>query len=394
MMRAGRAAVLGTAAVILLTACGGAAVSGSRGSGQESVSLPQVASSPREQTISAVEDPGRDGLPTPFVNPAEIISGGPPPDGIPAVDHPRFQRASTVTWVHDREPVLALTVGSESRAYPIQVLIWHEIVNDTVGGVPIAVTYCPLCDSGIGFDRRLQQRVLDFGTSGRLYRSDLVMYDRQTRSLWSQFIGTAVAGVLTGQQLRTLPVSVVAWSDWRSAHPTSWVLSRDTGVSRNYGSNPYVGYDDINSRPFLFRGAYDGRYPPKTRLVGIRRGTDSVAILLDALHRQHVIATNIAGAAVVAWEKDGTSSALDSAVISEGKNVGATGVFDPIVDGRTLHFHPAGDGFTDAETGSAWTVLGQATSGPLAGRSLRAIEYVSTFWFVWGTFLPTTRVVA
>lgn len=189
--------VLATGVAVLVTACGQPAGS-SAGGGGGSVSLPEVAPSPREMTLSALEDPGREGLPKPLVNPAEIVPGGPPPDGIPAIDHPRFEHAGSVTWLRDREPLLALNVGSESRAYPIQVLIWHEIVNDTVGGVPVAVTYCPLCDSAIALDRRLGGRVLDFGTSGRRYRSNLVMYDRQTKSLWSQFIGTAIAGVLSG----------------------------------------------------------------------------------------------------------------------------------------------------------------------------------------------------
>ena len=274
------------------------------------------------------------------------------------------------------------------------MLIWHEIVNDTVNGFPVAVTYCPLCDSAIAFDRRLRGRVLDFGTSGRLYRSDLVMYDRQTQSLWSQFIGTAIAGELTGAELHSFPVAIVAWSDWRAAHPTAWVLSRDTGVDREYGTNPYVGYDDVNNPPFLFRGGYDTRYPPKTRLVGIRHDADAVAILLDGLRIRHVIATTVGGTDVVVWERDGAASALDSSAIADGRDVGATAVFDPVVDARTLHFRAVTAGFSDTETGSTWTVLGTAIAGPLAGRSLRPIEHVDTFWFVWGTFLPTTRVVS
>ena len=391
-MRGVQLAMSGAAAAVILAACAG---SPARTSAPEAGSVPleEVTPSPVEHTVSALQDPGQNGLPTPLVNPAEIVSGGPPPDGIPAIDHPRFETAASVNWVQDREPVLALSIAGQSRAYPIQVLIWHEIVNDSVGGVPVAVTYCPLCDSAIAFDRRLGSRVLDFGTSGRLYRSDLVMYDRQTQSLWSQFIGTAIAGVLTGTQLHTFPVSVVSWADWRGAHPDSWVLSRDTGVDRDYGSNPYAGYDDVNTPPFAFRGGYDGRYPPKTRVVGVQRGGDSVAILLDTRKREHVVTTTVGGADVVVFEKDGTASALDSAVIDKGKDVGATGVFDPNLDGRRLHFHFNGAAISDVETGSTWTVLGSATAGPLAGRSLQPVEHVDTFWFVWGTFLPSTRVV-
>jgi len=137
--------------------------------------------------------------------------------------------------------VLSLTLGTETRAYPVQVLIWHEIVNDTVAGTPVAVTYCPLCNSALAFDRRVAGRVVSFGTSGRLYQSDLVMYDRQTESLWPQLELRAVAGMLTGTTLRPYPVSTVAWADWRRANPDGWVLSRETGHARDYGRNPYVG---------------------------------------------------------------------------------------------------------------------------------------------------------
>lgn len=191
-----------------------------------------------------------------------------------------------------------------------------------------------------------------------------------------------------------MPVAIVAWSDWRAAHPTAWVLSRDTGVERDYGTNPYVGYDDVNTPPFAFHGAYDGRYPPKTRLVGIQRGVDSVAILLDTLRRQHVVTTSVGGADVVVWERNGTASPLDSAVIADGRDVGATGAFDPVVGGRTLHFRAVSTGFSDLETGSTWTALGAASAGPLAGSRLRPIGHVDTFWFVWRTFLPNTRVVS
>jgi uncharacterized protein DUF3179 len=390
MRRGVRLAVL-SALTLTAAACGGAPPPATRSA--TSVALAQVTPSPREQTLSALANPGRDGLPTPLVNPAEILSGGPPPDGIPALDHPRFEKAGSITWIRDREPVLALSVGSEARAYPVQVLIWHEIVNDTVGGTPVAVTYCPLCDSAIAFDRRQGGRVLDFGTSGLLYRSDLVMYDRQTESLWSQFIGTAIAGTLTGAQLHSLPVAIVAWSDWRSAHPDSWVLSRDTGFDRDYGTNPYTGYDDISSKPFLFRGGIDGRYPPMTRLVGIRRAGDSVAILLDGLRAHHVVATTVGGQPVVVFERDGTASPLDAAAIPDGHDVGATAAFDPVVDGRELSFTATAGGFVDAQTKSTWTILGEAVAGPLSGRSLAPVEHVDTFWFVWAAFLPSTRIV-
>src|SRR5262249_1671449 len=153
-------------------------------------------------------------------------------DGIPAIDQPRFLRAAQVSFLSANEPVLALQIGGDARAYPVQILIWHEIVNDTVDGVPVAVTYCPLCNSAIAYGRRAAGRVPSFGTSGMLYNSNLVMYDRQTQSLWVQFTGQAVAGVLTGHQLQPYPMQTVSWADWRAGHPDGWVLSRDTGYTR------------------------------------------------------------------------------------------------------------------------------------------------------------------
>src|SRR5258708_25094900 len=180
------------------------------------------------------------------------MPGGPPPDGIPPIDHPRFRRTARVNFLSANEPVLALQIGADARASRVQILIGHEIVNDTVGRVPVAVTSCPLCNSAIAYDRRAAGRVLSFGTSGLLYDSNLVMYDRQTQSLWVQFTGQAVAGVLIGHQLHPYPMQTVSWGAWRAGHPYGWVLSRDTGYTRPYGSQPHPRYHNIKSPPFLF----------------------------------------------------------------------------------------------------------------------------------------------
>jgi hypothetical protein len=219
------------------------------------------------------------------------------------------------------------------------------------------------------------------------------MYDRQTKSLWVQFLGKAVAGRLTGTELRAYPVATVSWRDWRAAHPDGWVLSRDTGFSRRYGTNPYPGYDDVGSSPFLSEGKTDGRLAAKERVVGIRRGTDAAAMVTSRLRTERVQEVEVGGQAVVVWLSAGTASALDSDQVRSGRDVGASGAFDPVVDGRHLHFEPAGDGFRDQETGTTWDVLGRATGGSLAGRSLTAVEHVDTFWFAWAAFVPKTRIV-
>jgi hypothetical protein len=357
------------------------------------VSLPRVEASPKEGGPSALEGTDQEGLPRPLVDPARIISGGPPPDGIPSIDEPKFLRSTDVRFLRESEPVLALRIGDDARAYPVQILIWHEVVNDTVGGIPVTVSYCPLCNSAIAYDRRLDDRVLEFGTSGRLYQSALVMYDRQTQSLWSHFTGQAIAGVLTSRQLHLFPVSTLSWGEWRRANPGSWVLSRDTGHPRDYGRNPYPGYDDASSHPFLFDGEVDGRLAAKARVVGIRAGTAAVAVRHEELLEREVLEVTLDRRRLVVWAKPGTASALDAASLGGGRDVGATGVFVPLARGRDLHFDPEGDGFRDRETGTTWDVSGRAIAGPLTGESLEAVEHVDTFWFAWAAFLPQTAIV-
>jgi hypothetical protein len=353
----------------------------------------QVAASPREDVPSALDDPNDEGFPDALIDPGDLLSGGPPPDGIPAIDEPRFLEPDQVGFLDDVEPVMALQIGDDARAYPMQIMTWHEIVNDTVDGVPVAVTYCPLCNTAVAYDRRLGDRVLDFGTSGMLYKSALVMYDRQTESLWSHFTAQAIIGHLAGQDLDVYPVAIVSWADWREAHPDGLVLSRDTGHERDYGRNPYPGYDDIDSPAFLFEGEVDDRLAAKERVIGIESDGDAVAVRLDELADRGVLDVEVGGNDVVVWLEPGTASALDTASVAAGKDVGASGVFVPVADGQELSFTSTDDGFVDDRTGSRWNVLGQAVDGPLAGAALDPVVHVDTFWFAWGSFLPETRIV-
>jgi hypothetical protein len=371
----GKGSVLTVAALVLLAACAGPAVQ-----------------QPREATGSSP------GTPTPLVDPDEIVSGGPPPDGIPAIDDPKFQNPAEVDWLHPREPVLSLELNGEVHAYPIQILMWHEIVNDVVGGVPVAVTYCPLCNTGVAFKRpTVNGQLLDFGTSGKLYKSNLVMYDRQTRSYWPQVTGQAVMGPLTGMQLEIIPVQMVAWSDWLAQYPDGAVLSRETGHSRPYGANPYEYYDHPSSSPFLFQGELDRRLPPMARVVGVRVGSDVVAFPYEALRNRAVgqwaaVNTTVGGRPIVVLWKDGAASPLDNPVIALGRTVGATGTFDRVLEGRTLTFRATSEGVTDEQTGSRWDILGRAVAGPLQGTQLNRIVAVESFWFDWASFFPDTSI--
>jgi hypothetical protein len=200
----------------------------------------------------------------------EIRSGGPPKDGIPALDAPRFVSIQGADdWLDPREPVIVVQGQSRARAYPLQILIYHEIVNDTFEGLPISVTFCPLCNASIVFDRRVDDQVLDFGTTGKLRKSDLVMYDRQTESWWQQFTGTGIVGQYAGTELRQVPSQIVAYEDFKAAYPSGEVLSRSTGYWRSYGRNPYRGYDRVGDKPFLYFDRLDGRLPAMMRVLGV-----------------------------------------------------------------------------------------------------------------------------
>lgn len=323
----------------------------------------------------------------------EIISGGPPPDGIPAIDRPAFVSASAASaWLHPKEPVLALRVKDDARAYPLQILMWHEIVNDVVGGIPVTVTYCPLCNSGIVFERTIDGAVLDFGTSGMLYNSDLVMYDRQTHSLWAQMEGRAIVGDRAGDRLALRPANTIAFEDWLAAHPEGRVLSRDTGHVRRYGMNPYEHYDQPALRPFLFSGQPDQRRPPKERVVGVTVDGAHRAYPWPVLEARRVAHDAVGGEPIVVFFVPGTLSALDHSEIARSRAIGSTAVFSTRLESRTLTFEPSGDAFRDRETGTRWSFFGRGLQGPLAGRQLRAVPHVDAFWFAWAAFNPATTI--
>ncbi|MBS1966580.1 MAG: DUF3179 domain-containing protein [Chloroflexi bacterium SZAS-1] len=324
----------------------------------------------------------------------EILSGGPPKDGIPAIDNPTFVSvAEADVWLKPNEPVVLLEADGVARAYPIQILIWHEIVNDTVGGVPITVTFCPLCNTAIAFERTVDGRMLDFGTTGRLRFSNLIMYDRQTESWWQQATGTAIAGALTGTQLVFRPAAIIAWSDFKAAHSSGTVLSRETGYQRAYGQNPYPGYDDVNSSPFLYHGPQTpGTLPAVARVLTVNLGGEAVAYPYEVLQHAHVVNDMVGGTDVVVLWAPGTASALDAGTVADGRDVGAANVYARTLDGQHLTFTLDGERIVDQETGSEWNVLGQAVAGKLNGKQLAPIVAVNHFWFSWAAFRPETRV--
>ncbi|MBE0452293.1 DUF3179 domain-containing protein [Roseovarius autotrophicus] len=251
---------------------------------------------------------------------SEIRSGGPPKDGIPAIDAPKFLRAKSERRIAGNEPVMTLEMdGQTPRAYPIRYLMWHEIVNDQVGGIPVAVTYCPLCNSALTFDRRVQGRVLSFGVSGKLRMSDMVMYDRETESWWQQALGEGIVGQMTGVQLDMLPGWMESWDQFRTRNPEGLVMA-EPDFNRSYGRNPYQGYDS-SSRPFLYEGEDPPHgVPPLERVVRV----GDRAWPMTRIRREGGVTE---AGVTISWEA-GQASALDHGTIAKGRDVGTVRVRD------------------------------------------------------------------
>lgn len=324
---------------------------------------------------------------------AEIESGGPPKDGIPALDHPKFVGVRTArAWLKPEEPVIVLRIGREARSYPLQILMFHEIVNDVVAGVPVAVTFCPLCNASFVFERRVAGRLLDFGTTGKLRYSDLVMYDRQTESWWQQFTGRGIVGHYAGTELLRLPSEIVAFGDFAAAYPAGLVLSRETGFARPYGRNPYAGYDRADQGPF-FSAPLDPRLPPMERVLSVSAGSKHRVYPLTLLEKHTVLNRELGAVPYVVFVKAGMASPLDRERIAEGRPIAAATAFDRRLDGRTLQFEWRAGRLLDTATGSEWNLLGEAVAGPLKGRRLAHLSSGVHFAFAWLAFHPDTEIV-
>jgi hypothetical protein len=326
----------------------------------------------------------------------EILSGGPPRDGIPAINKPVFvsvTEADAQAWLQPVEPVIYVDIAGDARAFPLQILVWHEIVNTAVGNMPVIVTFCPLCNTAIVFERTVSGTLLDFGTTGRLRYSNLIMYDRQTESWWQQASGTAIAGKYTGTQLVFRPASIISWAEFKTANPSGMVLSRETGFTRAYGRNPYPGYDDVSKPPFLYQGpAITGTLPAVARVLGVALHGDAVAYPFDVLKRVLVANDSVGGQDIAVFWQPGTASPFSGSTVADGDDVGSASSYSRELGGKRLHFRLDGERIVDQETGSEWNLLGRAVRGPLAGQSLTAIVAVNHFWFSWAAFKPGTRV--
>ncbi|XMB67021.1 DUF3179 domain-containing protein [Mycoplasmatota bacterium zrk1] len=299
-------------------------------------------------------------------------------DSIPSIDNPKFVSVDEAKfWLHDSEPVITL----DNKAYPIQIMMWHEVIND---GNQL-VSYCPLCSSSFIFDNQ----GMEFGVSGLLRNSNLIMYDRDTESIWQQFTGNSIGGDLASSRLVFKPASVVSFKDFYETNPNGIVLSRDTGYERNYGVTPYVKYDDISNTPSLFTGTLDNRLPAMTRILGV----GNRAYTSELLNSKKVIYDKTNNTEYVIFYKLGTNSALDTPLIKDGRDIGATGVFIPKVNNQNLSFRYQDGYFIDSETNSKWTILGKAIEGKLKGNQLTPLIHADVLWFPWAAFYPSTQLI-
>ncbi len=324
---------------------------------------------------------------------SDIMSGGPPRDGIPPIDMPEFISASEAEeWLGDTEPVILFSHNNDVRIYPLQIMTYHEIVNDTVGDLAVAVTFCPLCNASIVFDSAVDGKVLDFGTTGKLRLSDLVMYDRQTESWWQQFTGTAIIGDYTDTVLTQLPSQIVSFAAARDTFPSIKVLSRNTGYQRPYGNNPYAGYDSINSSPFLYRGKIDPRLAPMERVLSVPHDGGITLIPFEVVEKNPIIELAHDEKPVVVIALDKANSALDQGNIVDSRLVASAAAFSAVASDQTLTFRLVDGIVEDVETGSIWNAFGQAMSGELKGTQLQQVDQGVHFAFAWLAFDPDATV--
>jgi hypothetical protein len=309
----------------------------------------------------------------------QIVTGGPPPDGIPSIDKPKFISVQEADRnLEDSELVLGLNINGDVRAYPLQIMVWHEIVNDKVGNTPVAVTYCPLCFTNQVFNRTMNDgKILEFGTSGKLYNSNLVMYDRTTKSLWSQAMAQGIVGKFAGIKLERIPFDVIYWKEWKQLYPESNVLSTDTGSSRPYGADPYGDYYTNGDVLFPVSGG-DDRLGLKEIVIGFEKEGQHKAYKLQEIEDKKVINDQVNGKPVVIF------SLYPFMVRS----------YDPVVEGQILEFNYniKGINFVDKQTSSLWNFEGKAISGQMKGKQLTRLPFDEGFWFEWVAFHPETEL--
>lgn len=318
----------------------------------------------------------------------------------PVLKNPAFinkTQAQSVFFLN--EPVLVVDLHGEARAYPFNMLTVHEIANDRIGNTPLLVTYCPLCNSGMVFNRTVkvgdETVVLDFQVSGMLRNSDMIMFDEQTESWWQQLTGEAIAGNFTGFSLDIVPSMVLSVEDFFARFPEGKILSQNTGIRSRYGYNPYVGYDKTDGVPytgFINPQKLNNRLPYMERVVNLSVNGKHKIYTFTSLSYRKAYNDEFLGQKVVIFFKKGTVSVLDQVKISESKDVGTAVIFNPEVNGKLLTFREKNGFFYDKETKSKWDISGICLEGKHKGEQLQIVPHGQHLAFAWLSFYPDSEI--
>jgi hypothetical protein len=311
----------------------------------------------------------------------QIVSGGPARDGIPSIDNPKFVSTEDA-GLQDSDLILGLNINGDIRAYPLKILVWHEIVNDEVGGTPVAVTYCPLCFTNQVFNRTIDGQTAEFGTSGKLYNSNLVMYDRTSESLWSQALGQAIVGERAGKKLERIPFDVAFWREWKALYPETKVLSQDTGFGRPYGVDPYGDY--YTNPDILFPlSHHDDRLRVKEIVIGVENDDKHKAYCVADIESKKIVNDEIEGKQIALVSLQPFMVRVFDRTVSLENNSNDTLEFE---------YDSSSNLLIDKQTGTKWNFDGQAIKGKMKGKSLTRLPFDEGFWFSWVAFHPDTSV--
>lgn len=319
------------------------------------------------------------------------IAASDPRDRITPIYLPDFESLDDASdWLNPQDPGVLVEIDGDARFYALGIMTRHEIVNDTFGEVPVAVTYCPLCNTAVTFDRRVEGETIALGVSGLLRHSDMVMWDNESTSLWQQVTGEGIVGRFAGTELEVVTSAIVSFGDFVERFPDGSSLVGPGSARNGYGINPYAGY---SSSPGPIGGFFSGEPDPRRdaleRVVGVAAGGVNAAYPFAELEEVAVVNDDVGGVPVVVFWGGNTVDALDQGSITDSRVVGTGIAFDRTVDGQELTFSSDGDDlFVDAETGTTWTLLGVAVDGPLAGSTLELVDHRNEFWFAWARFFP------
>lgn len=326
-----------------------------------------------------------------------------PKGSFPTLDHPKFLfKDEGLKNFFSKEPVIAVEINGDARAYPLNILTMHEISNDVVGNKPILVTYCPLCNSGIVYNRTLtvdgSSQIFEFEPSGMLRNSDMVMLDRNTETLWQQLIGTGIAGELDQMELEIIPSLILSVEEFFVRYPMGKILSKETGFAdsaKHYGTNPYENYDNPEAKPyerFFDHDKIDKRLPPMERVIDIENMGDYKIYPTAVIEKHKVINDTFKDKNVVLMHQAGTVSVLDKEDIKDSKNIGTTVVYNRKLNDQLFTFSKVKKKFTDDQTGSIWDITGRCIDGELKGSQLVIEPHSNHFAFAWLAFYPDSEI--